>query len=353
MSEDDDGLGNYTESLAPDSGFTDVGIISTYPMYDATRGHLAMFGTYAIGVVGCESANQCKGWGYCFSDGDTNAITCDYTDALAGGVDVEIMFLTRTTTTDLPLYVFKQNEDLYIGTNTEKNASGTWSNSTIFSQIDQNIVTRVSITPLSTGGYGCFFRYKYVSLFDTTGASDDHLFVFMETSDASGMTGWGAEDILFQESDLDILYNGGVGVDGDGYPFIAHGNGTSGITIWTNDNTQGTGTWSVSSTINMPVNCTSVGVDTQHILLTDDTPAILAFCQDGALYFVKCSNSSATQSWNIQNILDSGAYVDAESASLSLALSGNGAPHVSYLKPQNLGNDFALHVIQSTHLDSF
>lgn len=359
------GDNGYTNVSAASVGFNFVGRISAHRVYDATNGHMAYFSTYNL-QGNCGGGGErltCTGWGYCFSRGDNNAMTCDYVNEKKVMMTEGLGIRNAITGNPMIIYVSwhpTEKEKLLLRTNDQPDGSGTWSdgipsNGHVYDAgCTPNHINRPSIVALTSGGYGAYFRNEKHC--QVTGGDYRWYWTFMSTSDPTGMNynSWGNEVVLFnQTSDGDQLFNGGIGIDGLGFPFVANGNGNNQIGIRTNPEPDGSGTWSAAYNISLIPGCTSANAAMRHIIMRDDTPGVLAYCQDGALYFLKADQPSAVGTWRAQRMLESGAYVGQESLGMSLEISGNGTPRISYLVSQNNGEYFQLWVLQSELEDSF
>jgi len=339
------GDGVYVNASA---GTAQVNIITAHPTLDATNGHFTLFQHAQVGTTNCGGANTCISWGRCFSNGNTDALSCNFVSVVS---DPQTVFpnLKRTTLTDLPFHAWKRDEVLYVRRNDQTDGLGTWTeSSSIRTPSGQDIILTITLTPFTNDGYGIFYLHR-----DKQGNSFTYEYTFVRTASSDGLTGWTGETIVYTGGSTQY---GALGVDGTGRPYIASATGGNTIQVRRNANTAGSGSWTIVETITFSA-CTWARPDIDHmVILTDDTPAFLAYCQDGSLYFVRSTITSAEGPWTIQNILSGGAYIGANSAALSIDLSGNGAPHVAYLVQSSCGNfctGYTLHVIQSTLQTSF
>jgi hypothetical protein len=186
-----------------------------------------------------------------------------------------------------------------------------------------------SFVKLSNGGYGIYYF-----IHNTQGAGfTSHVYSY--TSNTAGTTG-------YVDTTLYSLVNNGVpqrigvlGIDGTvpGRVFLAVSLQTNQLEIRRGTNALGT-SMPVVATITFPIGCTNVGVNTRRtVILSDNTPAFLATCQNQQIYFVKSTVPSAVGPWTTQLVVSGDARFDPiyPTSQTSLHMTeGVNKPHIVY-----------------------
>ncbi len=340
------GFGTYSFFQWPSTTTRQYRYPSAMRTDEATDGFLVMWRRFASG--GCSghgSGNGCYVCGTTFVDGNTDAETDNvigifddtHVDAYVASHDV-----IQRTSDGYPLAVWAHKDDVITVVNSLKTGLGTWTHSSAIESDNWQDFTKAQIVKLAGSGYGIVYQYETKSF--------DYSACFHYTTVATGMTGWSTRVDLY-----DYGYTGVadgtfiplLGVDGDDYPFIARGTDLSGtITIYRNSATDGSGSWSLSTTVSL-ANCAS-GPTTEGrraVILSDGTPAFLAMCPgDDVLYFVRSTVASAAGPWTSELIATEASSVDY----FSLHMTTDDTPIATWISGDNV-----VHILATTLATSF
>jgi hypothetical protein len=186
-----------------------------------------------------------------------------------------------------------------------------------------------SFVKLPNGGYGIYY-FAY----NAQGAgSTSHIYSY--TSNTAGTTGY-VDTTLYSLVNPGVAQRIGVlGIDGavPGRVFLAVSLQTNQLEIRRGTDALGT-SMPVVATITFPAGCTNVGVNTRRtVLLSDNTPAFLATCQNQQIYFVKSTVPSAVGPWITQLVVSGDARFNPiyPTSQTSLHMTeGVNKPHIVY-----------------------
>ncbi len=345
-----DGLGSFI--YADMGGPANYSTVEAYgtPLNDTTGGAgVVALSIYGPSVAGCLN-DMCESWDYCFTPGDTGIPECNPPGPLDEDLDMSHFTLRTTTPGDLPIWAHSCHHHLCVAVNSAKDGTGDWNFTEIFDAGLGDSHAFMSFEVLS-GGNGYAMYYRYANSVDVNTTWYD--WEVARTASPTGDSGW-------TTTTLHTLFNDGgvragvLGIDGDGYPYIAHslGNysgGSAEVQIRVSTDL-GANNWTEAEVLEFPLTCIHVYVDYDRaVILTDGTPAFIAACQEGTIYLVKADSASASGTWSITEEV-TGVYIGGTPhATMSIALSGNGFPHISYLIRTGTTPEptWAVHYLQS------
>ena len=323
---DDDGLGSWTDVSYPTD--RDTTLVHTIQTDDATGGTLALFERASLGSFR---------YGLCWTHGNTLADTCSW-PSISGSFD-RFFALRKNSATNVPMYALGDSGDLAIRVSSNLQGTGTWSSTVIASTGDS--FEDNSLEVLTGGGYG-LMTVNLVSV----GPGTEWRYRFYYTTSSSGTSGWSSGQTLWLGPSGH--QEGLLGVDGLGFPFIVQRGDP--MNIWRNTATDGSGTWSIVTTLDPPTGAEGRPDYNRAILLTNSKPGFVYY-SDTDIFFAGSSTTSAAGTWSSTQV-NSVASFSSSAETMSINLSGNGNPHIMYLSPSP-SPGVATHWVQATGPDGF
>jgi hypothetical protein len=323
FNDQNDGLGNFTTYVSLFSG--DIDNINAIKLQGANNGSLCFATTFAV----CSGAVR-YGWQSWTVDGITDTVTETGALACTSNPGTREGALLLRDIDDVPLALWVRGKSLYVGVNTAIDGTGAFTEYLL--RAGNSITgTSNSFVQLASGGFGVYY---YQRLFVSPKLVNTWEYSY--TTDTTGTSGWVHQTIHTTSSNR----RGVLGVDGEGYVFIAHTSGDfpqgyAQLQILRGVDSMGT-SFTPVYTVTMDSSCTTIGVNRRRVIhYPDNTMGMLITCQNQRIFYLKSVGPSAASPWLIQHVITGDASFSAVDPTTltSIGLTfGIGNPHLVYRK---------------------